>query len=82
MPFTLRLFGTLELNDPTGKPCAEVLSQPERAALLAYLAAARPFGYQRRDRLLAVFWPESNQGAARRSHLIRSCKPGRNVRTT
>lgn len=67
MPYTLRLFGTFELTDPSGTSCTEVLSQPKRAALLAYLAAAQPFGYQRRDRLLAMFWPESSRSDARRA---------------
>ncbi|MGH7713573.1 MAG: BTAD domain-containing putative transcriptional regulator, partial [Gemmatimonadaceae bacterium] len=37
-----------------------VLSQPRRLALLAYLAVATPRGFHRRDRLLALFWPESD----------------------
>ena len=40
-------------------------SQPKRAALLAYLAAAEPRGPQRRDKLLAAFWPELDQAKAR-----------------
>jgi DNA-binding SARP family transcriptional activator len=67
MTITLRLFGPLELRDATGVSCEDVLSQTKRAAVLAYLAAAQPFGFQRRDKLLALFWPESEQHAARRS---------------
>lgn len=42
-----------------------VLRQPRRLALLAYLAAATPRGPQRRDKLLALFWPESDESRAR-----------------
>ena len=42
-----------------------VALQPKRLALLAYLAAARPAGLQRRDVLLAVFWPELDSEHAR-----------------
>ena len=34
------------------------MSQPKRFALLAYLAAATPHGFHRRDTLLGLFWPE------------------------
>jgi len=57
--FALRAFGALDL---TGTPGAEmVIRQPKRAALLVYLAVARPRGLQRRDRLLGLFWPEHSQ---------------------
>lgn len=46
-----------------------VLSQPKRFALLAYLAAAAPHGFHRRDTLLALFWPELDQEQAR--HALR-----------
>ena len=42
-----------------------MLAQPKRLALLAYLAAASPYGFHRRDTLLALFWPESDQAHAR-----------------
>jgi DNA-binding SARP family transcriptional activator len=41
------------------------MAQPKRLALLAYLAAASPYGFHRRDTLLALFWPETDQGHAR-----------------
>lgn len=37
----------------------------KRAALLAYLAAALPRGPHRRDKLLALFWPDSDEQRAR-----------------
>lgn len=54
-----------------------LLAQPKRLALLAYLAAARPRGYHRRDRLVTMFWPEHDQEHARAAlrkavHAIRS----------
>ena len=59
----LRLLGSIEL---TGSPgAAALLAQPKRVALLAYLAAARPAGLHRRDRLVALFWPEHRQEHAR-----------------
>ena len=60
---TLRVLGTLEL---TGRDGVEsLLAQPKRVALLIYLAAARPAGFHRRDRLVSMFWPEHDQEHAR-----------------
>jgi DNA-binding SARP family transcriptional activator len=39
--------------------------QPKRLGLLAYLAAARPFGPHRRDVLIALFWSELDDARAR-----------------
>lgn len=41
--------------------------QPKRAAVLAYLAIARPGPWQRRDTLLALFWPEADDKRGRSS---------------
>jgi DNA-binding SARP family transcriptional activator len=61
--FRLRVFGSTELS---GAPGADaVLAQPKRLALLVYLAVARPRGFHRRDRLVALFWPEHDQEHAR-----------------
>ena len=61
----LRTLGTLELQgcDPQG--INALISQPKRLGLLAYLAIATPRGFHRRDSLLALFWPESDQTHAR-----------------
>jgi pimeloyl-ACP methyl ester carboxylesterase len=57
----LRFLGP-PLVKAVGRPeAAAVLAQPKRFALLAYLAAASPYGYHRRDTLLALFWPEADQ---------------------
>lgn len=50
-----------------GQELTNVLAQPKRLALLAFLATARPVGFQSRDRLLALFWPESDTAKARNS---------------
>ena len=63
--FDLRVLGALQLADPTGRDVEPVLAQSRRAALLVYLALARPRGPQRRDVLLAMFWPESETEPAR-----------------
>jgi TolB-like protein/DNA-binding SARP family transcriptional activator len=50
---------------PDGSELRSVLAQPRRVALLAYLALATPRGQHRRDRLLALFWPDQDQAHAR-----------------
>jgi TolB-like protein/DNA-binding SARP family transcriptional activator len=61
----LRLLGTLRLTDADGCEVTSLLTRPRRLALLAYLATATPRGFQRRDTLLALFWPELDQDHAR-----------------
>src|SRR3712207_5624617 len=63
----LRLLGGLALTGADGREVTEVLAQPKRLALLAYLAAARPYGFHRRDTLLGLLWPESDETQARRA---------------
>jgi serine/threonine-protein kinase len=60
-----RALGTLGLRTPDGQDIRTVLAQPKRVALLAYLAAARPRGFHRRDTLLALLWPEQDAQHAR-----------------
>ena len=55
----------MELRAPDNRVLDAVLAQPERVALLVYLAVARPVGFHRRDRLLALFWPELDDATAR-----------------
>ena len=57
--------GSIELNDAGGKPILRVLSQPKRLALLTYLAVARPYGFQRKERILLLFWPDADEERAR-----------------
>ena len=61
----LQLLGSLDLRDEDGRELRAVLAQPKRLALLAYLAAASPFGPHRRDTLLGIFWPGLDQEHAR-----------------
>ena len=61
----LRLLGGLSLTAADGRELHDLLGQPRRFALLAYLAAATPRGPHRRDTLLALFWPELDQEHAR-----------------
>jgi serine/threonine-protein kinase len=60
----LRTLGSLDLRQD-GKEVRAVLKQPKRLALLAYLAITTPRRFYRRDALLAMFWPELDQGHAR-----------------
>ena len=60
-----RLLGTLHLTDAEAREVKSLLTRSRRLALLAYLAAATPRGFHRRDTLLALFWPELDQDHAR-----------------
>src|SRR5713101_4832675 len=60
-----RILGALNLLGAGGRELTSVLAQPKRVALLAYLAAATPRRPQRRDSLVALFWPELDQEHAR-----------------
>jgi DNA-binding SARP family transcriptional activator len=61
----LRILGTVSLVGAGGRELRSVLAQPKRVALLAYLAAASPGRFHRRDSLVALFWPELDQDHAR-----------------
>jgi DNA-binding SARP family transcriptional activator len=61
----LKTLGAVDLRDNAGLELRGVLAQPKRLALLVYLALARPRGFQRRDILLALFWPEADHEHAR-----------------
>jgi DNA-binding SARP family transcriptional activator/TolB-like protein len=61
----LRILGTLQLSATDGRDLTALARQSKRTALLAYLAAAVPNGFQRRDTLLALFWPELDETHAR-----------------
>ncbi len=62
-----RTLGTLDLRDTEGHQLHSLLAQPKRLALLAYLCVASPRGFYRRDTLLGLFWPDSDQAHARTS---------------
>jgi DNA-binding SARP family transcriptional activator len=79
--YLLRTLGTLDLRGPDGTALGPLLAQPKRAAVLAYVALARPDGPVRRDILLATFWPEMPDERARAAlrnalSFIRKSAPG------
>lgn len=61
----LRTLGALDLRDAEGHECRTLLAQTKRVALLVYLALASSGRPQRRDALLALFWPELDAERAR-----------------
>ena len=61
----LRILGVLDLRTTDGRSLDEALTRSKRVALLAYLAAARPLGFHRRDKLVALFWPDLDKERAR-----------------
>jgi DNA-binding SARP family transcriptional activator/tetratricopeptide (TPR) repeat protein len=63
--FRLRMLGQMDLRDPDGCAVTAVLVQPKRLGLLAYLAVTGASGFQRRDLLLPLFWPELTEARAR-----------------
>ncbi|MFW6083974.1 MAG: BTAD domain-containing putative transcriptional regulator [Gemmatimonadota bacterium] len=83
----LRTLGTVDLVRVDGTATESVSLQPKPLALLVYLAVARPRGLQRRDTLLALFWPELDESRARnalsqtlhrvRAALVDGCIVGR-----
>lgn len=54
----LRLLGSVDLIDDDEQPIDAALRRSKVIAVLAYLAAARPRGFHRRDKVVALFWPE------------------------
>lgn len=75
--FHFRALGGIELLPSGGGEPPAIVAQPKQLALLAYLTLARPRGAQRRDTLLAIFWPESDDRRARNAlsqslHVLRS----------
>jgi len=64
-PFELRILGPTELTGPDPTAAESVVRQPKRLALLAYLALTTADGFRRRDKVIALFWPELDQSQAR-----------------
>ena len=65
MSIEFRLLGNAGLTGPEGREIRSIVTRSHRLALLAYLAAATPRGLHRRDKLLALFWPDLDQEHAR-----------------
>lgn len=73
----LRTLGAVQLTGSDSGPVSALLHRPKRLAVLAYLALSRPDESQRRDTLLAMFWPEADTARARGAlrqgvHVIRA----------
>jgi len=71
----LVILGGLDLLGVPDRPPNPIITQPKRLALLVFLAVSR--GFVRRDKLLALFWPESDTAHARRAlnqavHVLRA----------
>jgi DNA-binding SARP family transcriptional activator/tetratricopeptide (TPR) repeat protein len=61
----LTALGSIGLRGPDGNEIRSVLVQPKRLALLLYLVLASPRGFQRRDKLCSLFWPELDAAHSR-----------------
>jgi DNA-binding SARP family transcriptional activator len=73
----LFLLGGIELRGVASDTADSLLAQPKVVAFLAYLALSASHGFQRRDRLAALLWPELDQAHARAAlrkivHVVRS----------
>jgi len=57
--------GAADLKGSQGSTLRSVLARPKLLGVLAYLAAASPRGFQRRDTITGLFWAELSQERAR-----------------
>lgn len=64
-----RLLGLVDVRTADGSPASALIAQPKRLALFIYLVLRGPNRPARRDSLLALFWPEADETAAR--HALR-----------
>jgi DNA-binding SARP family transcriptional activator/tetratricopeptide (TPR) repeat protein len=62
----LRTLGPIDLHGSGGEDLRAVIAQPKRLALLCYLALAKG-SYVRRESVISVFWPESDEERGRAS---------------
>lgn len=63
---SIRLLGSADIHDASGqRGFGQLLGQPKRFALLAYLAGNSPQAFHSRESLMALFWPESTTAQAR-----------------
>ena len=63
----LRTLGALSVHGPDGSELHALVTQPKRLALLVHLCLATRRNFHRRDTLLGLFWPESDEAHARAS---------------
>jgi DNA-binding SARP family transcriptional activator/TolB-like protein len=64
-PTRFHALGAADLKGPQGTTLRSVLARPKLLGVLAYLAAASPRGFQRRDTITGLFWAELSQERAR-----------------
>ena len=64
---SLQLLGGLALRLEDPAEAEALLAQPKRVALLVYLALEGPATWHRRDRIVALLWPDADQERARNS---------------
>lgn len=64
---TFHVLGTPDLRGADGRHLATPVAGAKRLGVLAYLALGGRRGVTRRDTLLGLFWPESDQRSARNS---------------
>jgi len=57
----VRILGAQDVRGPDGESLLSVLVHPKQFAVLSYLCVTAWGAYVSRDRLLAVFWPESDE---------------------
>ena len=63
----LRVLGSTDLRGPEGQALLSILSQPKRLTLLTFLVLTTTGGFTRRDKLLTLFWPDSDPEKGRAS---------------
>jgi serine/threonine-protein kinase len=66
-PLILRTLGGLDLESRDGLDVQPLLRQPKRMALLVLLAHGGECGHLRRDTLVGLLWPESDQARGRQA---------------
>jgi DNA-binding SARP family transcriptional activator len=81
---SLSILGAPEFTGEGAGNASGISEQPMRLALLVYLAASLPRGFRRRDELLALLWPDSDDHRARNSlrqslHVLRQRLPADTV---
>jgi DNA-binding SARP family transcriptional activator len=61
----LWIFGSIDVRGSDGAALNTLVTQQPALALLTFMAAGRPESFFRRDRLVGMLWPESDQASAR-----------------
>lgn len=82
----LFLLGGIELRGVNGSAADRLLAQPKITALLAFLALSPERRLQRRDRVVALLWPELDQPHARTAlrkalHAVRNALGAESLRS-